>query len=428
VKVWILRYAQDDMLVQGDMLVQDDKEVPEGRTLFACNILGRVLCLPDIISKSITKRSFSLRFAKANLADRGLTIMNKTTIFPKQFFRFKSRGSLKLLWLPLLVTAIFIFVFLPGCSPVKTEQLPATSIKITTLKGPSSIGLVELMDKEPVSQGTNYEFTVAGSPDAAVAALTSGSADIAALPSNMASNIYQKTNGDIVVLAISSLGNFSLLESGSTVNTMSDLRGKTIHASGQGANPQYILEYLLTKVGLSAGSDVEIVWHAEQSELLALLASGEVNLAMLPEPFTASALAKNSGLRVALQLDEIWERETGEPLVTGCIVARKGFIESNQIVAENGKSLIDEFLYALEDSVTWTQANPDEAAVLCVKYDIVANEVIAKDALSRLKLTYLAGDEMKSALYAYLEILHIANPQSIGGSMPDENFYYRGKA
>ena len=332
-------------------------------------------------------------------------------------------SRLKLVCLSLLLVAVFVFGCLPGCSPAEKEENKPTqsaTVKVSVLKGPSSIGVVELMDRDTSAASINYDFNIAGSIDVVVAALTSGSTDIAALPSNMASNMFQKTNGDIVVLAISSLGNFSIIESGTTVNTLSDLRGKTVHASGQGANPQYILEYLLAQSGLVVGSDVEIIWHSEHSELLALLASGEVELAMLPEPFTTTALAKNSNLRAAIKLDDLWEKETGQPLVTGCIVARADFIKGNE-------ALVDALLADLNSSVAWTQANHNEAAALCAKYDIIADEAIAKKALSSLSLTFLAGEDMANALSAYLEILHAANPASVGSSLPEASFYYKGK-
>ncbi|MCL1798003.1 MAG: ABC transporter substrate-binding protein [Eggerthellaceae bacterium] len=307
-----------------------------------------------------------------------------------------------------------------GSGSGTSECMVATTLEIMAIKGPSGIGMVKMMES-PSSSSTddlNYSFRLAGSPDEVIAALSSGSVDIAALPTNLAGNFYQKTSGDIRLIAITTYGNLSIVEVGDSVTKLSDLVGKTIHASGQGANPQYILEYLLRDAGLSVENEVTIEWHAEMSEVLALLATGEIEIALLAEPFASTALAKNAHTRIALDLNDLWQKATGYPPVMTAIVARTSYLEAHL-------SLVDSFLDDLRTSISWVEENPAEAAAMCVTHNIMADASIAEAAIPRAGLTFLEGKDMVPPLTNYFEILMAANPASIGGNIVDDTFFYQ---
>jgi NitT/TauT family transport system substrate-binding protein len=295
-----------------------------------------------------------------------------------------------------------------------------TTVEVMAIKGPSGIGMVKMMDSPPsAADDITFNYRLAGSrPDEVVAALSSGSVDIAALPTNLAGNLYQKTSGDIRLIALITYANLFLVEAGTAIEGMSDLVGKTIHASGQGANPQYILEYLLQEAGLAPGTDVAIEWHTEMSELAALLASGQIDIALMPEPFVSTVLAKNSQARAALDLNGLWKEATGYPPVMTAVVARTDFAEGNS-------TAVSLFLDGLGQSIAWVQANPADAAALCVAHDIMADASIAQAAIPRSGLVFIEGNDMKAPLISYFSILEAANPASIGGSLPDDAFFYQ---
>ena len=211
-----------------------------------------------------------------------------------------------------------------------------TAVRVMALKGPTAMGMVQLMDTAeagPVG-GNAYEFTIAASADEVTPRLVQGDADIAAVPANLASVLYNNTEGKIQVLAVNTLGVLYIVESGDTVQTAADLKGKTIYASGKGSTPEYALNYILSSNGIDPEKDVTIEWKSEHSECVAALSSGEGGIAMLPQPFVTTAQAKNDSIRIALDLTKEWDAlqagaETSSALITGVVVVRADFAAEN---------------------------------------------------------------------------------------------------
>lgn len=307
-----------------------------------------------------------------------------------------------------------------------TGDAPKTTVNVATLMGPTGIGMTKLMDDdEKGSSANDYNFTVATSPDQIVAAISNATdpIDIAACPINLASTLYKKTNGAVQIAAINTLGVLYILENGNTINSISDLKGKTLYATGQGSTPEYILNYILEANGLTPGEDVTINYVAEHAELATMIATGKVDLAMLPEPNVTSARVQNSDLRIALDVTEEWGKATalngdGESeLVQGCIIVRKEF-------AENNPEALEAFLEEYKASVDYVNANVDEASTLCETYGIIPKAAVAKMAIPNCNITFVKGAEMKELAQSNLQILFDANPSSIGGAMPADDFYY----
>ena len=306
--------------------------------------------------------------------------------------------------------------------PLDSEPEPTptdVTARVAALKGPTAMGLVQLMDAED----PQFEFTIAAAADEITPQLVQGNLDIAAVPANLASVLYHNTEGQIQVLAVNTLGVLYLAESGDTIHSVEDLRGRTIYSSGKGSTPEYALAYLLSQNGIDPEKDVTIEWKSEHSECVAALAAEENAIAMLPQPFLTTAMLKNESIRVALDLTEEWEKlaSTGEnaaTLITGVVVARKAFVEENP-------ELVEDFLAKYKASVDYVTSDIDGAAALVGKFDIVP-EAVAKQALPKCNITFIAGQEMKEKISAYLQTLFEQNPKAIGGSMPDDNFYYAG--
>ena len=322
----------------------------------------------------------------------------------------------------------------PGSSQ---ETVDSLDVNVMALKGPTAMGMVKMMaDSEPVeeftdqlkeeyenvvSSGNIYHFTITSATDEVSAALAQGTTDIAAVPANLASVLYNNTEGGVQVLAINTLGVLYIVESGDTVHSVEDLRGKTIYASGKGNTPEAALNYVLTQNGIDPSTDVTIEWKSEQAECLSALMAEENAIAMLPQPFVTTAQAQSENLRVALDLTEEWDAlqadsETPSTLVTGVVVARTAFVEEHPEV-------VSAFLDRYQEAVDYVNSNVEEAAQLVGQYEIVTAEV-AQKALPECNIVFIEGDEMKEKLSGYLSVLFEQNPQSVGGALPDDAFYF----
>ena len=310
-----------------------------------------------------------------------------------------------------MITAVVMLFSLAAFAACSKKQ-DDTEIRIAALKGPTGMGMVKLADKQNYP---NYTVSIEASPDALNPRIISGEVDVAAVPVNLASVLYNKLDGDISVLAVSTLGVLYVVEAGSEVNSVADLAGKTVYATGQGATPEYILNYLLDKNGV-AGS-VEVNYVGEHAALATMLANGSAEIGMLPEPNVTSTLAGNDNLRIALNLTEEWNKVCSTELVQGVVIARKSFVNEHP-------EAIEQFLREYEKSSAFVNENIDEAAKLIVDVGILGNVEIAKKAIPNCNISFSKGEAMHKAVEGMLTVLFEANPKSIGGKLPDKDFYY----
>lgn len=296
-------------------------------------------------------------------------------------------------------------------APVEPE-FSGAEIKVGMLKGPTGMGAAWLMEQSELGLTLNsYEFTVAGAADEITGQLIQGGIDIAALPTNAISALYNKTEGKIVCLGVNTLGVLYILENGETISTIADLNGKTILASGKGSTAESVINHLLAENGV----DAEIYWASEHTEAATLAITGEYDIIMLPEPFVTNVMTKNENLRVALNLSEEWNKLTGEVLTMGGIAVRREFLEQNP-------KAVEEFVKDYGMSIAFTNENPAESGVLIEKFGIAAASV-AESAIPRCNIVWLSGEDYKPVLKNFLGVLFEANPASIGGNLPDEDFY-----
>ena len=317
------------------------------------------------------------------------------------------------LFLVLLITAM------PLCGCSKSNTAEKTVIRIAGLKGPTSMGMVKLMkDSESGETVNNYEFTLAGSADEITPKLVQGELDIAAVPANLASVLYNNTEGQIKLLAVNTLGVIYIVERGDSIHSVSDLKGKTVYGSGKGSTPEYALRHILEGNGLDPDKDVNIEWKSEHSEVLQMMINNEDSIGLLPQPFVTVARGQLDDLRIALDLTEEWNKlEEGSMLITGCLAVRKQFADeySDQI-----KSFLEEY----RDSVRYVNENLKDAAQLIEEYDIV-RAAIAEKAIPKCNIVCISGGDMMTPMKEYLKVLHDANPKSVGGKLPEEDFYIK---
>ena len=290
-----------------------------------------------------------------------------------------------------------------------------TAIRVAGMKGPTSIGMVNIMEDN--TESGKYVFTIAGTADEIAPKLIKGELDIAAVPANLASVLYNKTNGAVSVLAVNTLGVLYIVEKGETINSLEDLKGKTIYATGKGTTPEYSLRYLLTENSIDPDTDVTLEFRSEATEIVSVLATAEDGIALLPQPYVTVASQKVEGLRTAINLNDEWNKlDNGSKLVTGVVVARNDFIENNA-------EAVEAFLAEYKNSVEYVNTNVENAAALVEKFDIFA-AAVAKIAIPKCNIVYLDGEEMETAITSYLTVLYDQNPASIGGALPGEDFCY----
>lgn len=293
--------------------------------------------------------------------------------------------------------------------------------RLAVLSGPTGVGAAKLLaDSDEGKTIHEYDYTIATDNNELVAGLTTGEIDIATVASNVALNLYNKTDGDIRIIALGTRGVLHILESngGTSINSIADLAGKTIYSAGQGANPEYILRYLLTENGLDPDQDVEIVF-ADATEISAKLISGEIEYAMLPVPAATATIIKSEGsVRAAVDVTEAWDGlNNGSQLIMTAVVARTEFIETYP-------DYVDAFLEDYEASIDYVNNNVDEAAELVAGFGITPSAAIGKQAIPQCHLVYIAGSDMVGAISDYFALLYSVDPASVGGSLPDDAIYY----
>lgn len=282
------------------------------------------------------------------------------------------------------------------------------------------MGLVKLMDD--ADKGTarhDYAVSMHGTADEIAPLLIKGDLDVALVPANLASVLYNKTQGAIQVAAVNSLGVLYIVSKDDTIKTVADLKGKTILSTGKATMPGYVLTYILEQNNLTVGTDVQVEYYSEATEVAAAMQlSGDSAVAMLPQPYVTSLQMQIEGLQVVLDMTQEWDKiSPTSGLVTGVVVARKDFIAQN-------KAAFDEFLADYSASAAFVNENVAEAAAMIVQREIVAKEPIAQKAIPACNIVSITGADMKAKVSGYLEVLHTQNAESVGGALPQDDFYY----
>lgn len=309
---------------------------------------------------------------------------------------------------------------LTGCGSNKASEKKIT-VKVGALKGATTLGLLPLQDKAADGGANeNYEFSMMTAADELLPLMIKGELDIALLPSNVASVLYQKTNGGVTVIDINTLGVLYMVSGDSSVSSVADLAGKTIYLTGKGTTPDYVLHYILNGNGIDADQDCTLEYRSEATEVAALLAENPDAIGLLPQPFVTAACAQNDALSVIMDMNAEWEKlqeENGSRLVTGVTVVRNEFLQEHE-------NAVAAFMEEHKASAESMNTDVENGAKLAVASEIIAKEPIALKAIPKCNITYIDGNEMKQALSGYLQVLYEQNPESVGGALPQDDFYY----
>lgn len=311
---------------------------------------------------------------------------------------------------------LFTMALLAGCGEKEEE----TVLRIGGMKGPTSMGLLFMKDEVENGAGTGaYEFTMVTGADELLPMMIKGELDIALVPANVAAILYQKTEGGVAVIDINTLGVLYMVSGDSNIVNVEDLRGKTIYLTGKGTTPDYVLHYILQENGLQEG-DYTLEYKSEPTEVAALLAEKPEAVGLLPQPFVTVACAQNEALQVVMDMNEQWsllQGESGSRMVTGVTVVRK------EVLEENEKAVL-EFMSRHKASAEAINQDVEKGAELVVAAGIIGKAPIAQKAIPKCNITYVDGEEMKQALSGYLQVLFEQDATSVGGKLPEDDFYY----
>lgn len=313
-----------------------------------------------------------------------------------------------------ILLALVLLLSLTACG-VDVKEVKAN---VYGIAGPTGVGLANLMKDAKDGKGSlDYNIQLAASNDEIVAKITNKEADIAAVATNLASTLYNKTDGEVVVLAVNTLGVLNVVAKGIEVPTIASLIGKTIYTTGQGANPEYIINNVLKNNGLKVGKDVKVEFVSQPQELVSKIVTNEKAVVIAPQPVATAITVKDKKAKILININDEWEKFNDTKLVMGCVIARKEFVEQNP-------EAVEAFLEDYKASIEKTNKDIDGTAALCEEFGIVTPAAVAKKAIPLCNIVYEDGEELKTDLSAYLEFLYKQNPKSIGGKLPADDFYY----
>ena len=314
------------------------------------------------------------------------------------------------------ILALVLALLLMGSVAACAEESDAICVKrIASLKGPTSMGLYGLLTGE---NSIEYQSSIYAAGDEIVPLLAKGEVDIALVPCNLASVLYNNLNGGVQVALINTLGVLYVLEKGDSVHEIADLAGKTVYSTGKNATPEYALNHILTLNGLDPAADLTVEYKSEPAEVASALLSGGADLAVLPQPYVTTVLMKDESVRVALSLTDEWDKVNPQSaLITGVAVVRTEF-------AKEQPEAVDAFIERYAASAALVNEQPAKAAEWIASLGIVANAAVAEKAIPACNIVSISGAEMKEKVSGYLESLYQQNPAAVGGKLPDDAFYY----
>ncbi len=323
------------------------------------------------------------------------------------------------LFLSVLMLAMPLFACNSENTTDEGTKKEAVEVRVAGMTGPTSIGFVNIMESNAKGEAKNqYKFSVHGAADEVVPLIIKGEIDIAAVPVNVAANLYNKTNGKVQLLAVNTLGMLSVVAKGVEIDSVADLKGKKIYASGKGTLTEYTLRYILSENNINPDSDVELVFYAKPDEVIANISSQETFVAMLPQPAETTLSNKFADAKAVIDINKEWSKLQPEnDIVTAVVVVRKEFADANPEAVAN-------FLDEYKASIEFVNTDAAKAAELVVKHNVFQNAAVIQKAIPKCNITFVAGEDMKSLVNSYLGVLYEYNAQSVGGKLPEANFFY----
>jgi NitT/TauT family transport system substrate-binding protein len=315
--------------------------------------------------------------------------------------------------LSLLVLFLLLPGFVFGLGHLENREV----VVVESLRGPTGLGIAKLAGDNPILPGDfDVEYRFSSAPDVTVSNVLSGEADIAALPTNVAARLYS-AGVPYRILAVNTLGVLYIVSTDPAIEDLGDLEGRELLVSGRGANPDIILRALLEGRGIDPDEDLAIR-YANHTEAAQLLLSGREQSALLPEPFVTRVLQQSPGARIAVDIQEEWQRQlgAGSTIGLGCIVVHNRLVEEEP-------AFVATFLEEYLASVEWVRSNPEQAGPIVEELGVGFTAEEAREAIPRANLVGLFGVEAYRAIDPYFRALYAFDPASLGGSLPGQDLF-----
>lgn len=330
--------------------------------------------------------------------------------------------NLKKLFALLLVAAMLATLAACGTKQDETKTTEPSTVsderevktKVAVLNGPTGLGLSKFKNDRSYAYTVDYH----SDPQEIVPLVIKGEVDIAAVPLNLAANIYKKTNGAVQMIAISTLGVLHVLSADESIKNVADLKGKTVYATGQGSTPEYIINYILEKNGIDPEKDIDLQYKSAHNELATLAVEGKAEICILPEYFATKVALKSEKMKKVIDLTDEWNKVSEAQLAMGCYIARKEYIEANP-------EIIAEFIDFAEISTNYVNEIMLSTSFL-LSEKLFETKEEAEQAVKGSNMVMITGEEMKQIAASNFEVLYNAAPAAVGGELPNDALYYVG--
>jgi len=290
-------------------------------------------------------------------------------------------------------------------------------IRIATLKGPSAMGMVKMIDSLNQIENFKVEISIYNEPIQVRKLMLEEEVDLAILPTTMGAILYNK-GVPYQVAAIPVWGTLYLFGSNSKITSWKDLKGKKINLMAKGMTPDVLFKHLLIKNGINPKHDVILDYtFPTHIDLANAIAAGQAELGVISEPLVSLVMQKNKNVTPIFDLNAEWQKVyKNTPIAQTALLVNSEF-------SKNNKNELDFILNEYEKSTNWVSNNLLEAAKLIVKHKILPNTNIAESSIPRSNLHFEKAFLIKDQIQEYLNIFYEMNPDIIGGKIPDDNFY-----
>lgn len=314
----------------------------------------------------------------------------------------------------LILSALLICTLFSGCKANKKVNV----IIMNDLNSASAVHLIN--DAKLGKTKDDYSVTTVYTAQAVTTKITREEADIAIVPAYVAAALYNKTEGGVILLGLTSSSGISIVTKDEQINSIADLKGKQIFVSGRNTDTEFMIKYILNKNGITS-DDVKVTSVADDAQLIEKMNNGQAKIAVAFEPTKTFVLNFVEGATSPISLTSEWNNLSNDAgIITGCVVVREEFLKKN-------KGKVKRFIKEMEGSVYMSSADKTETARLCKEYEITENNEIAKTLLKNSDLKFIKGDNMKTAFKKNINALHKIGMLVMGQKAPGEKFYYGAK-
>lgn len=320
--------------------------------------------------------------------------------------------------LVILLSCLFLLTVLPTTGfSAKAKNKDPQNIKIYYPDGIPALAIAKMAKEKPtLDNNLTMDYEVQNTPDALIAKVVSGEADIAIVPSNVTAQVYNN-NLSYKLAATAGWGSLYMVST-QEIKNYNYIVGRRILNIGQGLTPDIVFRYILSKNRININKDIRVTYLNSATELAPAFIAGRAKIAIMPEPMLSTVLTKKSDAKVYMDLNKEWMKING---------STNGYPQSSLIIKkdliENHRDFVDKFLEAFKDSIAWGNKNPDKLGEYAEKLSLSMNKAIVQKSIGRANMRYVYIKDCYKDYQSYFKVLLDFAPKSIGGKLPDEGIY-----